>query len=186
MIIPSIDWERETDTHIYFQRGILSQWPTYNMLAKLTKDGEYMAFNCCEQYMMASKAILFNDSDSLLKILDEDAPKRQRELGRKIKNFDQYKWDKHALSIVFRANVVKFSQHPNLLEKLISTGNKTLVEGAWYDKVWGVGLATDDDLILDENNWRGTNWLGIALMNVRDKLINVTNHKPTFAYVEIE
>lgn len=184
MIVPSITWERETDTHIYFQRGILSQWPTYPMIAKLTKDGEYLNFNCCEQYMMASKAILFNDYDSLKMIFDTDSPKEQRELGRKVKGFNNYTWDRHALSVVYRANMAKFTQHAELITKLINTANKTLVEGAWYDKVWGVGLATDNDLILDEANWRGKNWLGIALMNVRGTLLNKENYTLTFEYLE--
>ena len=52
----------------------------------------------------------------------------------------------------------------------MDTGDLYLVEGAWYDRVWGVGLAWDDDRILDVNNWQGTNWLGETLMRVRAAL----------------
>lgn len=45
---------------------------------------------------------------------------------------------------------------------------KTLVEGSPFDKIWGVGIADNDDRILNEANWRGKNLLGKALEEVRD------------------
>jgi predicted NAD-dependent protein-ADP-ribosyltransferase YbiA (DUF1768 family) len=38
------------------------------------------------------------------------------------------------------------------------------------DKIYGVGLSEDNDLILDEKNWRGQNLLGKTLMLIRAKL----------------
>lgn len=38
----------------------------------------------------------------------------------------------------------------------------------------GIGLHYDDDLVLDESNWRGKNLLGKALMEVRDNFDNTS------------
>jgi ribA/ribD-fused uncharacterized protein len=59
------------------------------------------------------------------------------------------------------------SQNKELGDFLKSTEGKLLVEANPYDKIWGVGLAEDDYLILDCHNWLGTNWLGEVLTKVR-------------------
>lgn len=41
-----------------------------------------------------------------------------------------------------------------------------------YDVIWGIGLHWNDDDCLDENNWKGKNLLGKALMKVREKVKN--------------
>ena len=55
---------------------------------------------------------------------------------------------------------------------ILSTGDKILVEASPYDTIWGVGLGENNDLILDEKNWKGTNFLGEVLMDVRKSLSN--------------
>jgi ribA/ribD-fused uncharacterized protein len=65
--------------------------------------------------------------------------------------------------------MAKFEQNSDLRKQLVEmTGNRVLVEASPVDKIWGVGLAADDDLILDEANWKGQNLLGKALMEVRN------------------
>lgn len=55
----------------------------------------------------------------------------------------------------------KFEQNPDLAEKLLATGNDTLIEGnTWNDKFWGV----------DSRTGEGQNMLGNALMDVRETL----------------
>ena len=65
---------------------------------------------------------------------------------------------------------LKFTQNLDMLQELLNTGNKTLVEASPTDKIWGVGLHEDDDRILNEANWDGENRLGKALMQVRAEL----------------
>lgn len=38
------------------------------------------------------------------------------------------------------------------------------------DRIWGIGLAADDDRALDPARWRGLNLLGFALMEARERL----------------
>ena len=102
--------------------------------------------------------------------MDTDDPREQKRLGRLIEGFDEDTWNKVAVDVVTKGNFAKFSQNPEMKEWLLSTQDKILVEASPYDKIWGVGLREDDPQILDREQWDGTNWLGVALSNVRDML----------------
>jgi len=150
-----------TDTHIYFWGGIYSQWAKVKF-----NDGE-KEFSSAEQYMMYRKAVTFNDLEAAEKIMKTNDPKKQKAIGRTVKNFDPDVWSNMSLAVVTLGNFFKFSQNPKLYKELLATGDKTIVEGSPYDKIWGVGLAWDDPKILDEANWDGQNLLGIAIMETR-------------------
>jgi hypothetical protein len=53
----------------------------------------------------------------------------------------------------------KFTQHPDLAEELLNTFGATLIEASPTDSFWGIG-----------KNGRGSNMLGILLMELRRKL----------------
>jgi ribA/ribD-fused uncharacterized protein len=162
----------ESETHIFFVGGPFSQW--HRSEIKETLPTHFLKrnhrFNCGEQYMMASKAVFFEDFDTLIDIMQEMDPSKQKAFGRKVANFDPSKWAEVARDIVYLGNLAKFTQNPDLAYYLKETGSKTLVEGAWYDEVWGVKLEYCDPLILDSANWKGTNWLGEVLMRVRKEM----------------
>lgn len=153
------------DKYIFFYGGIFSQWAMREMVIDNVK------YNCCEQYMMAEKARLFDDDDAFEKIMKATNPATQKALGRKVKNFDKDKWEKIARETVETANYAKFTQHEDLQRILLDTEEKIIVEASPYDCIWGVGLRATDKKILDPANWRGTNWLGEAIMGVRDALM---------------
>ena len=131
---------------------------------------EDITYYSCEQYMMAKKAKLFNDGEVYNLIMSEYHPSIQKGLGRSVRKYDQYIWDKHKFDIVVNANYLKFTQDETLKELLLDTGDKTIVEASPYDTIWGIGLSCDDDKILDESNWQGENLLGKAIMKVRTRL----------------
>lgn len=155
---------RITDTHIYFWGSYLSNWFKCSF-----KDEQY-TYLSSEAYLMAQKALLFNDIASAEKIVNTNDPKKQKVLGRQVKGFKDDIWNKHKFNLMVKGLILKFEQNSNLKEQLIKTENKILVEGSPYDKIWGVGLHYDDDLILNEKNWLGENLLGKALMKTRDIL----------------
>ena len=119
---------------------------------------------------MAEKARLFEDAQSRAKILSTKSPELMKKLGRQVRNFDPNVWDANCEEIVFNGNMAKFSQNPSMLEELMDTGSKTLVEASPFDTVWGIGLAADHANATRPSQWKGDNRLGRVLMRVRDRL----------------
>lgn len=153
-----------TDNCLFFYGGPLSQWyPSRFMLGGV-------GYVTAEQYMMAMKAHQFGDVVTHAAILHTDNPREQKALGRQVKGFDPLIWNQVAREIVYQGNVAKFSQNPELLRYLLSTDAKELVEASPTDTVWGIGIGMDDPLRFFRESWRGTNWLGLALMATRMKL----------------
>lgn len=148
-------------------KSSLSQW-----YIKDFKEND-LFFNCMEKYMMYNKALLFDDKDIANEILNNNQPKAIKELGRKVKNFNDELWDKMKYKIVFTGNYYKFSQNTDLRNFLLSTKNKVLVEASPYDKVWGIKMKYDDENIENPFCWKGKNLLGFALMEARDEIKRV-------------
>src|SRR5262249_751740 len=92
----------------FFWSGPFSQW--HGCLFEI--DG--VQYKCAEQYMMASKARLFGDTNSLEQILAAKSPREQKALGRKVQGFDPKTWEAQAREIVYQANWAKYTQDPEL------------------------------------------------------------------------
>ncbi len=123
-------------------KSCFSQWYTSPF-----NDGENR-FATAEHYMMHGKAKLFGDTDAMEKALQAKNPG------------------------AVKANLAKFSSNDELKAFLINTGKRVLVEASLVDKIWGIGLAEDNDAAQNPNLWKGENLLGFALMEVREQLQN--------------
>jgi ribA/ribD-fused uncharacterized protein len=156
-----------TKNHVFFWNGIYSQWHK----APMTIDG--VQYNCCEQYMMHQKALTFGDLKIAEEVLQTSNPKDQKGLGRQIKSFNKDKWDSVCLGIVYKGNLEKFRQNPDLLAELLSTGDRLLVEASPFDKIWGIGMAEEDPGVDDPANWKGLNLLGWSITLVKQQLKNL-------------
>jgi len=152
-------------TFFFTEASPFSQW----YRCAFTVDAN--TFNCAEQYMMYGKAQLFSDAEVGAQILAADHPRQHKALGRKVKNFDGGVWNREREGIVRAGNAAKFTQNPELLEKLLATAGTTLVEASPYDKIWGIGLAATDPRAKDPAQWKGQNLLGKILTELRDQLI---------------
>lgn len=126
-----------------------------------------VSYSCVEQYMMAMKARLFGDRVTLKKIMATQIPKAQKQLGREVKGFDPDKWSDVAYEVVLRATVEKYRQNPKLLILLQKVGDLEFVEASPVDKIWGIGLGTDNPDALDKSKWRGQNLLGKAIAQAK-------------------
>ena len=83
-------------------------------------------------------------------------PGQSKKKGRQI--FIRLDWDHVKYDAMRLALFLKFSQHQDLLIKLLETNNESLVEyNSWGDKFWGVCDKTG----------KGENWLGRLLMELR-------------------
>lgn len=164
---------RETDKHHFFWKSNLSQWSRSPIkfespTPELFPDVEYW---CAEQYMMHHKAMIMGDFETAELIMLEKQQYVIKQLGRKVKYFDQKLWDTMKIQVVRNANYLKFKQNKEHKEALFKTYPKLLVEANPYDSIWGVGLDENNPLIDDENNWKGENLLGKILTEVRDSLM---------------
>ncbi len=150
-----------------FWRGPFSQWHKSDFI-----DDEGVKYNCCEQYMMAKKAELFGDIEVRDQIMATSNPREQKALGRKVKGFKEDTWNDVACMIVYAGNYCKFTQDERLLQSLLATDDKTLVEASPYDKIWGIGMGEEDPRCQSRDTWDGKNWLGETLTKLKKDLQN--------------
>ncbi len=152
-------------------KSCLSQWWMQEFRYSVT------TYCCMEQFMMEQKARLFEDEEIGKQIMDSHNPHEIRELGRKVKGFDQALWDEAKYSIVLNGNWRKFSQNRDLRDFLLSTGDSVLAEASPYDAIWGIRLSAEAPGADNPFKWQGSNLLGFALMEVRDELRRVTQNE---------
>ncbi|MCB9674034.1 MAG: NADAR family protein [Alphaproteobacteria bacterium] len=146
-------------------KSCCSQW----FPAGFDVDGVH--YPTAEHWMMAGKARMFGDEDAVDVILSMEDPANVKKVGRKVRGFDEARWNAAAYALVREGNVQKFRQNEKLGEWLRGTAGKVLVEASPYDAIWGIGLKPDDPACEDIDQWRGTNWLGFAIMEARDALM---------------
>ncbi|QKG21835.1 NADAR family protein [Actinomadura verrucosospora] len=144
--------------------GYLSQWwPSPFTVGDVT-------YATAEHYMMAEKARLFGDGETAAAVIDAPHPGAAKDLGRRVRGFDDDAWTARRAEIVVAGNRAKFEQNPELRDYLAGTRDRVLVEASPLDRVWGIGLAADDPRAQEPAEWQGLNLLGFALMTVRESL----------------
>ena len=160
-----MDTAHERFTCFWGNESPFSQWHP----SRFEVEGKH--FSCAEQYMMYGKARLFGDEEAAERILKSRNPRQQKALGRKVRGFDDTRWERERERIVYEGNRAKFTQNPELLAALKATVGTRLVEASPTDRIWGVGLAEDDPRIQNPSSWRGLNLLGKVLTRLRDELL---------------
>lgn len=144
--------------------GCLSQWwPSPFTVAGV----EYAT---AEHWMMAAKARLFEDGEAERRVLAAAHPAQAKKAGRLVRGFDEAVWERERFRIVVEGSVHKFGALAELREFLLNTRDRVLVEASPVDRVWGIGLAADDEAAETPERWRGLNLLGFALMEARERL----------------
>lgn len=144
--------------------GCLSQW----WPAPFTADE--VTYPTAEHWMMAGKARLFGDTEAERRSVEAPHPKAAKAVGRTVRGFDQTVWERERFALVAEGSAHKFAQHPDLRAFLLGTGRRVLVEASPMDRIWGIGLAADDERAANPATWRGLNLLGFALMEARARL----------------
>lgn len=129
-----------------------------------------LTFNCAEQYMMYSKAMVFDDTYHAQKIMETKSQAKQKGYGRKVRNYNDDVWSEVRVEVVYDALMAKFRQNDDIREQLLSTGDLHLVEASPYDQIWGIGMDEDDPDATNPEKWDGDNLLGEVLMVVREHL----------------
>jgi ribA/ribD-fused uncharacterized protein len=142
----------------------LSQW----WPSPFTVDG--VEYATAEHWMMAAKARLFGDEEAERAAVAAGHPSQAKKAGRLVRDFDDAVWERERYGIVVEGSVHKFGQDAGLRGFLLATGERLLVEASPMDRIWGIGLAADDERAQDPARWRGLNLLGRALVEARERL----------------
>ncbi len=129
-----------------------------------------VAYCCAEQYMMAEKARLFGDMGIEERIMGTSDPAEHQRLGKAVRGFNDSVWKAKAKQIVWKGSWAKYTQNEDLKTELLATGNKTIVEASATDCLWGIGLKASDSRAHSRSTWRGTNWLGEILTEIRNRI----------------
>ncbi|KAL1609887.1 hypothetical protein SLS60_001552 [Paraconiothyrium brasiliense] len=162
--------QSQKDGPVYFWKpdqghGYLGQW----FWSPWLHEGD--EYKTAEMWMMVGKARLFDDEDVAQEILAADNPRKQKALGRKVRNFDEKIWNANKLRIVEEGNYHKFTiseDAESLRAMLLMTGERELVEASPMDRIWGIGFPEKS---AGQNRVRwGQNLLGKALITVRQRL----------------
>ncbi|MEV5148920.1 NADAR family protein [Streptomyces sp. NPDC052727] len=142
----------------------LSQW----WPSPFVVDG--VRYATAEHWMMAGKARLFGDAEAERRVLAAEHPAEAKKAGRLVRDFDEAVWARERFRLVVEGSVHKFAADDDLGMFLLGTGERVLVEASPVDRIWGIGLAADDEAASDPERWRGLNLLGFALMEARERL----------------
>ena len=132
--------------------------------------GDVIEFSSVKQAKEYGKACLFEDYDIIPEIIATNNPNNLKELGRRVKNFNENIWKQHRYDIVYQAVKAKFFQNTELRVLLQNTHNDILVYASQSDKIWGIGLLQNDVMVQNPENWNGLNLLGKILERVREQL----------------
>ncbi len=154
----------ERFTFFWRSASPFSQWHPCTFVV----DG--VTYGTAEQYMMHGKALLFGDHAIAELILGTNDPREQKALGRRVAGFDQEVWTRECRGIVYRGNHAKFTQNPELRAALLATAGTTIVEASPLDRIWGIGLGENHPDATNRSKWRGRNWLGEVLTQLREDL----------------
>lgn len=112
-----------------------------------------------EHYFQAQK---FADTPDEEEVRRAKSPMVAARMGRSRKRPLRKDWESAKDRIMHEAVLAKFTQHPDLREILLATGEAEIVEHTENDSYWG-----------DGGDGRGKNRLGQILMRVRAELRSV-------------
>jgi ribA/ribD-fused uncharacterized protein len=151
-------------TVFYTRNSVLSN---FHMDTPFKVDGVF--YNCTEQFIQNSKALLFKDEETAYKIMRAKTALEQCQLGKKVKGYNEKKWMQTAESVLLKANLAKFYQNEYAKKVLLHTESNTLGKAS-KDKRWGIGLSLDDPNVTNTLLWDGSNIFGKVLEKVRSQI----------------
>jgi len=157
-------WGHQPTKDGSISKSCLSQW----WMSRFMENN--VIYKSAEHYMMEGKARVFNDVEIAAKIIASDSPHKAKQLGREIRGFNDKAWNQHKYEIVKQANYLKFTQNEGLQKFLLNTTDKIIVEASPDDRIWGIGMAENHSNVANPNEWKGSNLLGFALMEIRDEI----------------
>lgn len=163
----------ETEEEIFFYSHHGYKYACFSNFYPVDFTVDGIKFNCSEQYLMYHKCLTFDKDNICLlsEILNERDPKKIKQFGRSVRNYNEQIWNRIRQNIMIQGLVGKFSQSSELCEILLNTGDKIIYEASKYDRIWGIGYYPSEIVGVSFNNF-GMNLLGKSLMETR-RLIKI-------------
>ena len=157
---PVIEKMRETKS------GLVYSGPTarFSHLYKVEIVIDGRPFNSVEQKLQFEKATLAREPKIAEEIMNESCTWKIKNLGDRIPLFPE--WISARGPCAAKANAAKFNQHRFLMDALLATGNKRLIEGT-TSSFWGGG-ARYESIAYDLGDTHGKNHQGLILEDVRE------------------
>lgn len=131
--------------------------PNFSNFARWPITLEEKAWPTSEHYFQAKK---FEGTDHEERVRLAKNPSEAARIGRDRSLPLRQDWEEAKDDIMRKAVLAKFTQHDELLEELIGTGDAVLIEHTANDAYWG-----------DGGDGSGKNMLGKILMEVRTALV---------------
>lgn len=133
-------------------------------------DIEYkdIQFHSAEQIIQYEKALYHNDTRVAQLILEAPTAIDCKRIAKNISNVSENEWANAAKDICTPGLRAKFTQNPELLDRLMSTRGYQLVESS-FDRLWGTGMPLKHHDALNPNAWHNKKpgILGEILMDIR-------------------
>lgn len=123
-----------------------------------------------EKAIMLCKASLMGDYDTYRMLLQTEEPGQCKSLGRRVKPWNQGLWDSNVCCIAFQVVSQKVDNNGKVYNALMSTQNSIIAEMTDRDVNWGTGVRMGKKDQNRPSTWTGSNILGWALMEVRDRI----------------
>ena len=130
-----------------------------------------LEYLCIEQFLTVEKAYHFGNSSIAQEAMNCLDPKKIRELGENIPNFNLREWNSVFDEIMKKALFFKFSDPSarGARDYLLSTKDRIIGESSRHN-YWGTGLVASAPNSLDPTEWTGSNMHGVYLMAIRDQI----------------
>ena len=156
-----------TDKYVFFWGGPFSNFAPVE--GGIEFDG--FRFPTSEHVFMYIKAKTFRDDEIAEQIKNAPDPKTAKNLGRKVRGFNEKVWEQRRINAMKTAVQHKFNASPEFRNELLKEKyrNKIFVEASPYDFIWGIGMSTSNPNVNDERKWPGLNLLGNILTKLRDE-----------------
>ena len=116
-------------------------------------------FHSSKQWIQSRKAELCGDMIAKNRIMKSEDAQDSKEIARDINNFDRREWLNHTEEMCYEGIKEKFLQNEALLNSLLRTENKILIEAS-FDNDWGTGIPLGNRDCLNKNKWKTEGILG--------------------------
>lgn len=113
-------------------------------------------YKTSEHYYQSKK---FLDKETIDRVIAAESPKEASNIGRDRNNKKRDDWREIKKKIMFDAVYFKFKQNPDIMLKLLETGDLDIIEETVKENYWGCGP-----------NYDGENNYGKILCKVRERL----------------